>query len=339
VTCIEHLSNELFYEIFDYLDSCDIFDAFTNLNTRFEQFMNSPCFLFKIYRFSTTEDSFKRYVKQVIIPNTHKIVSICLYDQVLINLFSMQCNIDPSFHRLESLVLRGIKIDQLLPLLKSLSVLSRLFSLNIHLIGDYKVLSSVYKLIFKLFSLKYIKFSSVKDNKLGLLPVGTSKHISTIEQLNINHRCTVHNLNVILSYTPQLRRLTCQRLLKSEKTFSQNLVHLTHISINECYLNFDTFESFIKKVCSKLQVLRLVDRSHDITYLDADRWKRLISQYIPHLHTFDFQFCEKLSSSHTFSAYHSRMNQFKTAFWIEHQWIFELETNLARIIYSIHRYR
>ncbi|CAF4157973.1 unnamed protein product, partial [Rotaria sordida] len=28
ITCIEHLSNELFYEIFEYLDGCDIYQTF-----------------------------------------------------------------------------------------------------------------------------------------------------------------------------------------------------------------------------------------------------------------------------------------------------------------------
>ncbi|CAF3058682.1 unnamed protein product [Rotaria sp. Silwood2] len=48
ITSIENLSNDLFYEIFDYLDGIDIFQAFSNLNYRFQELLNSSSILFKI---------------------------------------------------------------------------------------------------------------------------------------------------------------------------------------------------------------------------------------------------------------------------------------------------
>src|SRR5207248_3088402 len=150
----------------------------------------------------------------------HKIISLNLYDQILINSFCpLTCNIDRSFNHLESIVLYGIKLDQLLSLLIDFMDISRLFSLNSHLIGDYEDLDDVYELIFKLFSLKYMKLSSVIDKRIELLSVATSKQISTIEHLNINYGCTLDELNVILSYTPYLRRLICKRLFDSESAF------------------------------------------------------------------------------------------------------------------------
>ena len=35
-TSIENFSNEIFYEIFDYLDGCRLYQAFANLNFRFQ---------------------------------------------------------------------------------------------------------------------------------------------------------------------------------------------------------------------------------------------------------------------------------------------------------------
>ena len=37
---IEDLSNEFFYEIFDYLDGSEIYQAFANLNHRFDQLLH-----------------------------------------------------------------------------------------------------------------------------------------------------------------------------------------------------------------------------------------------------------------------------------------------------------
>jgi hypothetical protein len=48
MTSIENLSNEFFYEIFDYLDGCDIYEGFSNLNSRFQRLFNSSSLLFKI---------------------------------------------------------------------------------------------------------------------------------------------------------------------------------------------------------------------------------------------------------------------------------------------------
>ena len=40
ITCIENLSNELFNEIFGYFDDCEIYNAFSYLDNRFQQFLN-----------------------------------------------------------------------------------------------------------------------------------------------------------------------------------------------------------------------------------------------------------------------------------------------------------
>ncbi|CAF4388605.1 unnamed protein product, partial [Rotaria sordida] len=48
ISSIENLSNELFNEIFDYLDGIDIYLAFSNLNHRFQQLLTSSSILYKI---------------------------------------------------------------------------------------------------------------------------------------------------------------------------------------------------------------------------------------------------------------------------------------------------
>ncbi len=48
ISCLENLSNELFYEIFDYLDGCDIYNAFSNLNIHFQNLIFCSSFPIKI---------------------------------------------------------------------------------------------------------------------------------------------------------------------------------------------------------------------------------------------------------------------------------------------------
>ncbi|CAF3855641.1 unnamed protein product, partial [Rotaria sp. Silwood1] len=43
MTCFENLSNELLCEMFDYLDGFQLFQTFSNLNSRFEQLIHSSC--------------------------------------------------------------------------------------------------------------------------------------------------------------------------------------------------------------------------------------------------------------------------------------------------------
>ena len=67
VTSIENFSDELFYEIFDYLDSYNIYEGFSNLNSRFQQLLNSSSLLFKINdKFPIENDIFMKNLKQII---------------------------------------------------------------------------------------------------------------------------------------------------------------------------------------------------------------------------------------------------------------------------------
>jgi hypothetical protein len=217
--------------------------------------------------------------------------------------------------------------------------LPRLFSLNIRLIGGYEDLDHIYELIFNLSSLKYLKFSTVIAERIDFLSVATRDHVSPIEHLNIDHECTLDELNVILSYTPYVRRLICQRLFDSYSAFSFTLANLISLSIHNCDFNFNDFEILIRRIGSKLQVLRVNNQSNDLAYLDADRWERLILQNIPDLRILHFQFFGNLSTFHLFTSSPTRLNQFATSFWLERRWIFALEINFNQIIYSIQPYR
>ncbi|CAF3826738.1 unnamed protein product, partial [Rotaria sp. Silwood1] len=48
ITRIEHLSTELFVTIFGYLNCYDIYEAFSNLNYRFQRLLNSSFYFYEV---------------------------------------------------------------------------------------------------------------------------------------------------------------------------------------------------------------------------------------------------------------------------------------------------
>ena len=80
MTCIEDLSTELFYQIFDNLDDCEIFLAFSNLNYCFHQLLNSPSLLFKINFNSKSNRSYIDIFEDMVNFNQHQLFSIHLFD-------------------------------------------------------------------------------------------------------------------------------------------------------------------------------------------------------------------------------------------------------------------
>ena len=159
-TSLENLSNELFYEIFDYLDGMYPYQAFSNLNHYFQQLISAPFVLFKIdsVRSSRQNKSLDQW-KNLVNFNKHQIYSIDLggfsYDEE----FSTSVFIfDSSFDHLESLHSHNFDLTTLLSILVKLPSLPRLFSLYISVEDVSFNLAELYALIFKLPVLKCYKF-------------------------------------------------------------------------------------------------------------------------------------------------------------------------------------
>ncbi|CAF1096644.1 unnamed protein product [Adineta steineri] len=136
ITCIEELPNELFYEIFEYLDGCDIYKAFSKLNARFHHLINNSPIPLKIQvafkSESESESELKYYCKNVNLPSRNRIVSLYLFKEFFIDEFFRYCIIDASFISLEFIDLIDISSAKLLVLLSYLKSLPRLFSLSAH---------------------------------------------------------------------------------------------------------------------------------------------------------------------------------------------------------------
>jgi hypothetical protein len=341
---LENFSNEIFYEIFDYLDGCDIHKAFSNLNIRFQNLLTNSLLPLKINLSSKLQSTLEQRCRHIIIPNKHRILSLHLNDHSLIRNFFNHCNIDSSFNRLESVILKQLTTYQLMTILFYLNSLPRLSSLTIQLDEDYYYnLSDIYRLIFRLPYLKYNKLTASDYEEIDVfIPMSINEKPSTIKYLVINLNCTLKELSSILLHTPHLQHLTCERLVETDETDRKEtrltLPKLTYISIANCDIDFDEFEAFIKRISSQLQVLRLKTSSYT-AYLDANRWKQLIKKHMTLLCEFHFDYYVYTEYSEETTPNHESINQFNSSFWIERQWSFEFKDSFDQLVYSIHPFR
>ncbi|CAF5069635.1 unnamed protein product, partial [Rotaria sp. Silwood1] len=114
IVSIEDLSNELFYEIFEYLDSGEIYQAFFKLNHRFQQLLNSSSLLLKIkLYYSESKETMMNNYKHIFLYNKNQVLSIHLWLSTNNNQIMSSFTIDLSFIRLESLVFSLIEPDLL----------------------------------------------------------------------------------------------------------------------------------------------------------------------------------------------------------------------------------
>ncbi|CAF3714784.1 unnamed protein product [Rotaria socialis] len=343
VTFIEHLSNELFYEIFDYLDGRDLLYAFSNLNLHFESLIMSSKFRLKFHHCTPHLELFEQDYQQIIVLNKHRIISLHLWTPSQLLTSVVLHPVNSSFSRLESLILHGIKFKQAISFLPGLTSLPGLSSLNIYLNDALSNSNAIYHLLFRLSNLKCSKLSARRYFSQDFIPNTSNQQTTSIKQLIIDHPCNLHGLYDILSFTPKIRRLKCENLFPKYENISKeiplNIFNLTYCSISLCYLKFDEFEIFIKKISSQLRVL-CFNPCSDISYLGADRWQRLITKHMPLLYTFQFKYHDAVVGYFEIQPYHLFINRFTSPFWIERQWLFNIEIDFNHwspfeIIFSI----
>ncbi|CAF1429446.1 unnamed protein product [Rotaria magnacalcarata] len=352
ITCIENLSNECFYEIFDYLEACDMYEAFSNLNYRFQQLLHSSALLLKIkFYASTSEEMFKKNYEQIIVHSRHQIYAINLWTMDDWFLTMSLCLINSSCDRLESLVVVGIELDLLFQLLTHYTCLPRLFSLGIDTESSSTLeeLSDIYQLIFALPKLKSVEFSiDIFDNSNSTLPlsIATNEQFSGIKRLYLDQGTNFKELFSIVSYTPELCHLKLSHAEENDNdepstanVLPISLLKLIDFSIDRYEMRFDGFQWFIKNIFWKLKVLYINFEYEDMKCFDGNRWEQLIRQHLPQLKNIYLTYDERNYYEHKLLKNAGQLNQFFSSFWIERQTIMEIEIHDSHIKYVIRPYR
>ncbi|CAF1529622.1 unnamed protein product, partial [Rotaria sordida] len=120
ITYLEDLPNELFYEIFNYLDVYHIYQSFYNLNKHLQNLVVNSNFPLKIHLSSISKSNFEDYNRNMIIPNQHRIKLLSLSNPFMIEIMFYPLKLISNFIHLEKLILNWITLEYLIDILKHL---------------------------------------------------------------------------------------------------------------------------------------------------------------------------------------------------------------------------
>ncbi|CAF1179612.1 unnamed protein product [Rotaria sordida] len=229
----------------------------------------------------------------MIIPNQYRIKTLRISNPFIVDLLFSPVRITSKFIRLETLIFDNIKSKYLLNILNHSKFLPNLSSLIIIPIDRCRNPNKIYQYIFCLPVLKYCRIS-LKEEYFNHFSLSISTNVTShIQHLVIDHKFSLHNLNALLSYVPQLRCLIFHCLdgthSNKSETFSCLSNNLTHVSINIKNVTFENFEIIVKNLFHQLETLH-ISTNNDRIYVDANRWKQLILSFMPNIRIFDFQY-------------------------------------------------
>ncbi|CAF0935853.1 unnamed protein product [Adineta ricciae] len=345
ITHLESLSNEIIYEIFDFLHSYDIYQAFFHLNTRFRQLCIHPNLSIAITNLSSKQKSFERYFNEFVVPYLYRIRSLDLTNLFLVDLISKTTNHLSHCTQLQTVVLGELKVPYLTNILNNLSTELNLLSLTL-CIDVNSNCTQIYDRVFHFPVLKYCTIHATVDNLFESLLI-SAKPTSPIEYLNINSSCHLNHLHICLSHVPQLRHLLVESIHTVDNVdlqdYSRDFNQLTSVVLMLKKIDFQLFATFVDKHFRRLRKLTIsVPDEND--HIDAEQWQYLIVSFMPCLKTFDYQLGTLSCYSNEHISHKTLLKTFQTSFWAERHWHFALESYLPtfqlkqEILYSTQPY-
>lgn len=346
---MEDLCNELFYEIFTYLDVYHIYKSFYGLNQRLESLLTNSTVPLTINLSLISKSAFQYYHRQILMPNKHRMTTLRLSHVFIPDLIFSPVRTASDFARLETFIFDHGKSKYLPNILHHLSSLLHLTSIVIIPIDHISKSEELYRAIFRLPVLKYCKISLGARSKLSSPPL-ISNVTSSIEHLVLDDHFDLHQLDVIFSCVPHLRRLSVQSLSQSNlnlpgNLFASTIDNLREFSVDRMSIPFHQFEQISNSLFTQLEVLHL-SINNDREYLDAKQWERVISFGMPKLRIFDFQHSAQIDTDMELNQtlYDSLVEQFSSLFWMKRKWLFAYQRTVGLyrnqvFFYSTNPYR
>lgn len=307
ITKLQDLSNELFYEIFNYLDDMECFEIFLPLNKRFSSLLFASHRMLTLDLRDQPKSQMDTFYRDIVIPQRHRIQCLKLGDKQIDTVLNISF-INSSFLALASITIdsNSIKPVSMLPQLAKLPCLSRL-SIRIEITREtLECVVLIYKKILSFRSLKCMTLdldintpdevldrytsdssSDEDDNYVDASDfLATNQEPSNLENLCMKHSIDTEGFLKIINYTPKLRRLSVQSLKgESASQITLKLPQLTELIIKDSELDFRSLESLLDAFDCQLKTLEIGTRLCE-GYSINDRWKQFMIRRLSHLKKF-----------------------------------------------------
>ncbi|CAF1273216.1 unnamed protein product [Adineta ricciae] len=318
---------EIIHLIFDYLSTCDILHGFVNQSL----YLDSIVFNYNFYRInfrSILKTDFDLICEQIPAKN---IISLVLSDEMdtpgQSNLFFSLRKLEDFHVSLRSLTLYNLNLQSIELILNQLDQFNNLSSLTI--INDTSISFETYQ--YHLFRFVRLKIScECFFHNLMNLP--------RLKYLTITNPCTFHQLNSILSYSPNLNSLNLSLEHENGIHIQQSICNLTQLIVNmtQCPMNMTYMKEFLNWF-PNLKFLEIECRS-DLDLCDGYEWETFLSNQIPNLKIFHFKFQLRSTIIINTNGIQNILRSYSSSYWLnEKRWFIAIEWN-RRLVYSIPRY-
>ncbi|CAF0916788.1 unnamed protein product [Rotaria sordida] len=207
----QDLANEIFYEIFEYLDMHHVHKGFFNFNKRFKNLLNNSNLLTKINISTISKSDFDYYYRNIVIRNRERINLFRLSNPFTTDIIFSPTNIILKFISLETLIFDNIHVKYLNKIFDYLLDLPKFHSLTISFI-DYIESLDIFIQIFRLSKLEYsyLNAKQWEDLILSSMPY--------LRIFDINHEGSIRNNK--LTYHDIIDRFNSSFWLEKEWYFS-----------------------------------------------------------------------------------------------------------------------
>jgi hypothetical protein len=316
------------------LDAYHIYQGFFKLNTRFQNLLshiNAPIKT-SISTFSKSE--FQHYYTDLIRPIQHRIKVLHLSDPLIVEyIFPIKEDIS-IYSQLQTLYLENIESRYLEDLLHRLAILPNLSSLTIDVDSGVNEIN-IYNQLFQLPVLKYCELSFVRNNSLETLPISANTS-SPIEYLIINNHYDLHTVDALLSYLPQLRRLSITG--KDAQTLVFILFNNSRqlsFTLANVHSNND-LEQFMKKYTYQIKLVHSCTLYN--TYDDNDNieiWGKSTLSYLPSVKIVRLNDERDILCDHFFEMYTPLVPQYPWGPCSIQQWFFTHESMSEEKLHQI----
>lgn len=323
ISRLEHLSNEVFYEIFDYLDVFTLYEAFRPLNSRLKNLCDSSHVFYHLdfchsYKFQLR--NFSRLISERL---SSRIRSIRFSNYLQLEAFLSSTVHLSNFDKLRFFNVDFIREDQINAVLDFCARSTSLERLFLRSTETLKSTTETFRSILALKSLKVVHLSSNFNLFRSYHEIIIEPNTS-IEKVTFAGTLNLDDLLKFLSLTPNVKTVCCDITTQYSSLvwMPYKLEKLNHLRIKVRRTSFDEFENLMSTFATNLEYLDF-SAENEMEFLDGKRWENLIRTHLPNLIGLTLEESFRNNESNLdLDEFHALSKSFHSKFFSDRRWFF-----------------